>query len=70
MNISKFSHTIQTNFGGHRYFFNCILNTNKECVVGSLSNQGPGQVCSKNIKPNFIACELSVKRVVTFGVLV
>ena len=37
--------------------------------MGSLSYQGPGQVCSKNIKPNFIACELSVKRVVTFGVV-
>ena len=29
----------------------------------------PGHVCSKNVKGNFIACELLVKGVDTFGVV-
>ena len=31
--------------------------------------QSSGQVCNKNIKAKFIACELSIKSVVTFGMV-
>ena len=32
--------------------------------------QFPGQAFNKNIKAKFIACDFSIKRVVTFGVVV
>ena len=40
----------------------------KTCLWLELGNkQWPSQVCNKNINAKFIACELLVKRVVTFG---
>ena len=42
----------------------------KTCLLLELENkQWPGKGCSKQYKANTIACELWVKRVGTFGVV-